>query len=121
MEQIIHIGSKIRRARELRGIKQEVLANELGISQSAISVIEQSEYIDENKLQRIAEVLDVSAKAIINFSEEALVFHIQCMYDNMMARTYNFKSSYNPLDKVIELYERLLESEREKKRFMNKD
>ncbi|WP_243656032.1 MULTISPECIES: helix-turn-helix transcriptional regulator [unclassified Sphingobacterium] len=37
MAETINIGSKIGRIRELRGIKQEVLAAELGISQSAVS------------------------------------------------------------------------------------
>jgi transcriptional regulator with XRE-family HTH domain len=121
MAETIHIGRKIGRVRELRGIKQEVLAAELGISQSAVSLIEQSESIEEDRLQRIAEVLGVSAEAITNFSEEVLVFHIQNMHDNATAYAYNFKCNYNPLDKVIELYERLLESEREKARLMKKD
>ena len=90
MAETIHIGRKIGRIRELRGIKQEVLAAELG----------------------------VSAEAIKNFSEEVLVFHIQNMHDNATAYAYNFQCTYNPLDKVVELYERLLASEREKTELM---
>lgn len=51
MAETIHIGRKIGLIRELRGIKQEVLAAELGVSQSAVSLIERSETIDEEKLQ----------------------------------------------------------------------
>ena len=40
-----HIGRKIARIRELRGMKQETLAQELGISQQSISHIEQSEHV----------------------------------------------------------------------------
>lgn len=109
-----HIGTKIRRIRELRGIKQEVLASELGISQSDVSSMERSDTIDEDKLQKVADVLGVSPEAIKSFSEEALVFHIQNMHDQATAYAYNFQCNYNPLDKVVELYERLLESEREK-------
>ena len=36
----IHLGRKISRIRELRGMKQESLATELGISQQAISKLE---------------------------------------------------------------------------------
>jgi len=118
MAETIHIGRKIGRIRELRGIKQEVLAAELGISQSAVSLIERSETIDEDKLQQVAQVLGVSAEAIKNFSEEVLVFHIQNMHDNATAYAYNFQCTYNPLDKVVELYERLLASEREKTELM---
>jgi len=109
-----HIGTKIRRIRELRGIKQEVLASELGLSQSTVASMERSNTIDEDKLQKVADVLGVSPEAIKNFSEEALVFHIQNMHDQATAYAYNFQCTYNPLDKVVELYERLLESEREK-------
>jgi transcriptional regulator with XRE-family HTH domain len=111
-----HIGRKIQRIRELRGIKQEVLASELGLSQSAVANMERSDIIEEDKLQKLADVLGVSPEAIKNFNEEALVFHIQNMHDQATAYAYNFQCNYNPLDKVVELYERLLESEREKAR-----
>ncbi len=110
------IGRKVRRIRELRGMKQAVLAAELGISPSAVSLLEESDHIEDDKLQKIAEVLGVSAEAINSFSEEAIVFHIQNMHDQATAYAYNFQCSYNPLDKVVELYERLLESEKEKAR-----
>jgi len=109
-----HIGKKIQRIREIRGIKQEVLASELGISQTAVANMERSDTVDEEMLRRVADVLGVSPEAIKNFSEEALVFHIQNMHDQATAYAYNFQCTYNPLDKVVELYERLLESEREK-------
>ncbi len=119
-----HIGRKIQRIRELRGIKQEVLASELGLSQSAVANMENSDIIDEDKLQKVADVLGVSPEAIKNFNEETLVFHIQNMHDQATAYAYNFQCNYNPLDKIVELYERLLESEREKARLAagkNKD
>lgn len=36
-----HIGRKIARIRELRGMKQETLAEKLGISQQSVSHLEQ--------------------------------------------------------------------------------
>ncbi|WP_131539691.1 helix-turn-helix domain-containing protein [Pedobacter nototheniae] len=109
-----HIGRKISRIREIRGIKQDALAIELGVSQQTISKIEQSEEVEDSTLEKIAKVLGVSVEAIKNFSEEVLIFHIQNMHDNSTAYAYNFQCTYNPLDKVVELYERLLASEREK-------
>ncbi len=119
MPETIHIGRKIKRIRELRGLKQEVLASELGISQKMVSVIEQSETIEEERLKQIADVLGVSTEAIKDFNEEMLIFHIQNMHDNATAYQYNFKCNYNPLDKVVELYERLLQAEREKSALMS--
>jgi len=110
----VHIGRKISRIREIRGIKQDFLAIELGVSQQTISKIEQSEEVEDAMLEKIAGVLGVSAEAIKNFSDEVLIFHIQNMHDNASAYQYNYQCHYNPLDKVVELYERLLQSEREK-------
>ncbi len=110
----VHLGRKISRIREIRGIKQDHLAFELGVSQQTISKIEQSEEVEDAMLEKIAGVLGVSADAIKNFSEDVLIFHIQNMHENASAYQYNYQCHYNPLDKVVELYERLLASEREK-------
>ena len=72
-EPTLHIGRKISRIRELRGIKQEALAAELGISQQAVSKIEQSADVDGEALEKIANVLGVSPEAIKNYSDEAIV------------------------------------------------
>jgi transcriptional regulator with XRE-family HTH domain len=122
MAETIHIGRKIGRIRELRGIKQEFLASELGVSQQSISRIEQSETIEEDKLQQIAQVLGVTAEAIKNFSEEAVINIISStLHDNAGSVNNNCTLNFNPMDKLLEvieenkkLYERLLQSEREK-------
>lgn len=121
MSETLHIGRKICRIRELRGMKQETLATELGISQQAVSKIEQSEKIEEEVLDKIAAALGVSSEAIHKFSEDVLVFHIQNMHDHSTAYQYNYQCTFNPIDKLIQvfeenkkLYEQLLASEREK-------
>ena len=72
-----HIGRKIERIRELKGIKQETLANALGISQQSVSKIEKSENIDSEKLELVAKVLGVSAENIRDFNEDAIFNLIQ--------------------------------------------
>jgi transcriptional regulator with XRE-family HTH domain len=123
MAESIHIGRKIGRIRELRGIKQEFLASELGVSQQSISRIEQSETVEEDKLQQIAQVLGVTAEAIKNFSEEAVINYFNTFNDSSGAGACSNYSTFNfnPIDKLVELfeenkklYERLLQSEREK-------
>lgn len=118
-----HIGRKISRIRELRGMKQETLAEELGISQQAVSKIEQSEKIDDEKLEQIAKVLGVTSDAIKNYSDEAIFNNIQNNYDGSVINagpTVNHACTFNPLDKVIELYERLLKAEKEKVEYLEK-
>jgi hypothetical protein len=69
-------------------------------------------------LEKVAKALKVRPEAIKNFSEENIAFQIQNVNDNLQA---NYHYNFNPLDRYIEameenkkLYERLLESEREK-------
>ncbi|SDF43390.1 DNA-binding transcriptional regulator, XRE-family HTH domain [Mucilaginibacter pineti] len=121
-----HIGRKINRIRELRGIKQETFAVELGISQQTVSRLEQSEEIEEDMLEKIANVLGVTSEGIKNFSEEA-VFNIigNNYHDN--SSSVQYQCTFNPIDKLVEvfeenkkLYEQLLASEREKVELLKK-
>lgn len=106
----IHIGRNIERIREIKGMKQDALAAELGISQQAVSKMEQSENVDDEKLDQVARALGISKEAIKNFSEEAVIFNIEHMHDNASA---NYQYHFNPMDKVIELYERMLKEKDE--------
>ena len=107
-EPTLHIGRKISKIRELRGMKQETLATELGISQQAISKIEQSAEVEEDALIKIAKVLGVTVEGLKHFTEDSVFNNINNFHDN------SIQNNFNPIEKVIELYERLLQSEREK-------
>jgi transcriptional regulator with XRE-family HTH domain len=114
-----HIGRKISRIRELRNIKQETLASELGVSQQSISRMEQSEVLEDDVLEKIAKILGVTPEAIKNFSEEAVVNYFNTFNDSSSG--FNYHCTFNPIEKIVELYdekvallERLLQSEREK-------
>ncbi|WP_286970716.1 helix-turn-helix domain-containing protein [Flavobacterium sp. UBA4854] len=126
-----HIGRKISRIRELKDMKQEALAIALGISQQAVSNIENSETVDEQKLIEIAKALDVTVEAIKNFSEEAVFNYFNNFYDNSQGSVGNHDGNhhctFNPLDKLIEsveenkkLYERLLQAEKDKIEYLEK-
>jgi transcriptional regulator with XRE-family HTH domain len=120
-----HIGRNISRIRELRDMKQEALAQALGTSQQSISAIENSETIDEEKLIEVAKALGVSAEAIKNFTDENMISYFNNFYDNSTSNGINgmFSPShctFNPLDKVIELYERLVQAEKDKVEYVEK-
>ncbi|MFC4219737.1 helix-turn-helix domain-containing protein [Flagellimonas marina] len=120
-----HIGRKISRIRELRGMKQETLAEQLGISQQAISNIENSEKVDDAKLEEIASVLGVTKEGIENFSEEAVFNIINNTFKDNSSNNNNYLCTINPIEKIIELYERLVQAEKEKvaslEKQLNKD
>jgi hypothetical protein len=88
-------------------MKQEVLAGSLGVTQQAVSLMVQSENIEDEKLSLIADALVVPKEAIQYFNEDAVIFHIENMNDN--SANYQF----NPLDKVVELYERIVKEKDE--------
>ena len=122
-----HIGRKISRIRELRGMKQEALAIALGISQQAVSNFENSESIEDNMLDKIAEVLGVSAEAIRKFSEEAVFNIINNTFQDSSSNNNNYLCTINPIDKIIslfeekeKLYERLLQAEKDKVSYLEK-
>ena len=116
-----HIGRKISRIRELRDMKQEALAQALGTNQQAISAMENSETIEEEKLLEVAKALGVTVEAIKNFSEEAVINYFNNnFYDNSHSTVGNTLCTFNPLDKVVELYERLVQAEKDKVEYLEK-
>lgn len=107
------IGHKIARIRELKGMNQEALADKLGVTQQAISKMEQSDHIDDLMIERISKALGVTPTAVRNFNEEALFNNIQTNSDTAANNTIvNYQ--FNPIEKIVELYDALLKSEREK-------
>ncbi len=114
----------------MRGMKQESLAELLGVSQQKISLYENAEELEDLKLEPIAKALEISVEALKNFSEDAFFNIISNTFntnDNGIAilRTEIYQPTFNPIDKLLEsydenkkLYERLLESEKEKSRLI---
>ena len=131
----IHEGRNVKRFREILGVKQEALAIGLGEewNQKRISLLESKEKIDDELMAEIAKVLNIPVAAIKNFDEEKTMLNIQNNFEgsnigsgsgalNSGTASSSYRDcSFNPLDKLIEivakneaLYERLLQSEKEK-------
>ena len=122
-----HIGRKISRIRELRDMKQEALAQALGTNQQAVSILENSETIDEDKLIAIAKVLGVTVEAIKSFSEEGMINYFNTFNESDNNFNHYNTCTFNPLDKLVEsyeenkkLYERLLKAEQDKIEYLEK-
>ena len=118
-----HLGRNISRIREMKGMKQETLAELLGISQQKMSVIENTADLDDVKLNEVAKALEVPSQAIKEYSDERMINIISnnTFNDDSSAVKNLYNPTFNPLDKLVEaydenkkLYERLLASEKEK-------
>ena len=71
----MNIGDKIRKVRELKGLKQEYVAEKVGLSVTAYGNIERNESsLSFDRLEEIAEVLEVSVQDILNIPEQ---FNVQ--------------------------------------------
>lgn len=114
-EPAVFTGRKIEKLRTLVGISQTEFGQRIGgISKQAVSKLEQSPKISNEKLEKVSAALGFTTEAVRSFTEEKMVFFIENMHDQSTAYNYNFQCTYNPLDKVVELYERLLQLEKDK-------
>ena len=111
-----HIGRNEQSIRTSFGITQEELAAQLGISQQEVSKIENQEEIEEGLLSQIADVLGVSPEVIRDFDMEKAIYNIDNSYKDATISEGGtaIVLQINPIEKIVELYECLLNSEREK-------
>ncbi|XZF15873.1 helix-turn-helix transcriptional regulator [Chitinophagaceae bacterium MMS25-I14] len=126
----VHHGRNLRKFREWRDMKQETLAYELGDdwTQKKISTLERKDVIEPVLLQQISQILKVPVELFDTVNDDPSINIIGNTFtasDNGVnagitsGDNHNFIS--NPVEKWIEalakneaLYERLLQSEKEK-------
>jgi transcriptional regulator with XRE-family HTH domain len=115
----VHVGHNIQKFRLIRGLSQAGLAHMLEekmgrtVSQQLVSDIEDRETVDdEEMLKRIAEVLEVTPEALRNVDLDAAINIIGNSFHENSTQQINYKNTvhnqqtYNPLDKLIELFEK---------------
>jgi len=121
MSKQIHEGRNVKRFREMMGFKQDALAYELGDdwNQQKISLLEQKETIEPNILEQVSRILKVPVQAFQSFDEDQAINVISNTINNNDNATMtnpailNYQPSFNPIDKMVELYERMLQQQRE--------
>ena len=106
-------GANARRWREWRGVKQDTLAEQIGVSQATLSAYEKNDKLEPEVIEKIAQALDIPEEAITELGEATSINIFSGTWqDNANCQNYN--PTFNPLEKVVELYERLLKAEQEK-------
>lgn len=104
----MHLGHNVARLRNYRGIKQEDMAKRLRMTQQNYSLIENSAKINEDVLKAIAKELEYDAHFIKELPDTPHVYSTHQSGGNVINYTFN------PIEKIVELYDALLKSEREK-------
>ena len=83
------IGDNLRKIREIKGIKQESVAKQLGLTTNGYGKIERGETsLNIKRLEEIAEILGVNALDIMQFDEN-IVFNINTMSNSAPNGTVN--------------------------------
>lgn len=124
-KKIIHHGRNIRLGRNWKGVSQETLAFNLGMSQKQISEIESKETVDDIILEQIAASLVIPVDFLKSYNmDEAMNVYNQTMHDSTITNTSGEHSSeivtqqvteqennvYNyPIDDIKDLYNKLID------------
>ena len=129
----VHQGANVRKFRQLIGMKQEALADLLGINQQSVSRIEQKRVIEEDLLVKIANILHISPEIIQKLEENPTSIVIenntfQTGSSNVGVVEQQRDNIVNhPVDQLMELnkeqaslYERMLALEKEKNALLDK-
>ena len=106
------IGTRIRKIREERGIKQESIADEMGITQSSYGRLEKDDNrLTATKLIKISEILNVSVSVL--FGEKATNVIHENKGDNAQAQIGTFvqqdKEHIESLKEEIKFLRKILE------------
>ena len=85
----------------------KAVAFAMNMTQQNFSNLEQREHIDSDILEKVAKAMNIPADAIKNFNEDGVINIVSSsLHDNSGSVLYN--PIFNPTDKVVELYEKLL-------------
>lgn len=124
---MLHMGRKIERIRRLRGMTQTDLGEALGVTKQAVSKLEQTEQIDDERLKKIADALGVTEEGLKKFNEETVLYNTINFYENCGVTTNAVSNNHTfnnfPIQQAIELFENLLKRQQEmfeKERSSNK-
>ena len=127
-DNVVHIGRKIERIRRLRGMTQSELANTLGVTRQAVSKMEQTEKMDEERVEEIASALGVTVEGLKKYNEETVLYCTNNFNENCHVSASNIgpinsveNLNHFPLEKIVEFYEKQLKKEREKFESLKKE
>lgn len=125
----VHQGYNISMARARKNMKQTSMADQLGISQQRLSQMEGQKVVRDEILEKIAEITGVSVEELKTIEQPMSVYiennntitdssNIGSIGDSIEGYTQTYNT--NPLDKITELYERLLKEEKDRVKELEK-
>lgn len=114
---LTNIGPKIRKIREIKGYSQEYIASKMSIKQNSYSKLERGETnLSIDRLMEICSVLEIELSTLMNFDEK-MVFN-NCTQNGNFGENNTFV--FNAVEKIQELYERIIKAKNEEIETLNK-
>lgn len=98
-------GANVRRWREWRNINQDVLAEQIGVSQTTLSGYERKDKLEPEILEKIAKALDIPVEAITELEQGTAINIFSGTWNDNASNSVNYNPTFNPIDKVVELYD----------------
>ena len=98
-----HVGRNIARLRGFQQIPQKEMASKLNMSQQAYSALENKAEIEDDLLERVAEVLEFPVQALKELDNQSVL-----SINQQGGNTGSIFYQYNPNEKIVELYERMI-------------
>lgn len=93
------------------------MAEQIGVSQATLYGYEKKDKLESEILEKIAKALEIPVEAITEISNESPINIFSGVWnDNAVASGSGSMCypTFNPIDKIVELYDKLLEAEKEK-------
>ncbi len=114
---VTHHGKNIAKWRTMFGMTQAELANLIGVTPSSVSRLEAEEKIDDERLETVSKALGISVKLLKSCNHEdtkaRIINYVNHIGNggivNQQADVEVQHQTFNPLDKIAELYERIVE------------
>lgn len=114
----MQVGDKIRKIRDLKGMKQEEVAEKLNITAQAYGKIERNETkMDRERFAQIAGILGVSEEDIQNFDDKNMFVNNLKECENSQG-TYFIVNNYSDTEKLYPLLEKIIDQQKEEIQYL---
>lgn len=115
----VHMGHNLRKFRQLKGIKQTVLGEMVGMNhQQAISRLENQKVISVKTLEKIAPILGVSVEVLRTMPDDnsSVIIENNTFQRGSSNVSFGDSNIYNePIDKAMKFFKQHLDEERKQK------
>ncbi len=100
---------------------QADLGDILGVTKQAVSKMEQTEQMEDERIKQVAEALGVTEEGLKNLTEETVLYYTNNFYENSNATATNIGTvssieniNHFSMEQAIKLFEELIKIERKK-------